>query len=205
LLLPLCPYFDPDKEEHPHFVQRGALIVKNGEIREPVVEENRVEKGHFFCTTDQDHAQMCIMECSYCGLPLREDAVNCPRCKRWVEKYDKELADKENRNAWLNCLNINRLIYLGDPPKASQRKRCRDVEEIMAERKKKNSAVIHRHFVGCGEAAGKDEAEPDHESGPDTGEEKALKSEDSGLRKGTGIGGSVDPKSRAEFEKGRSE
>ena len=83
-LLPFCPY--PEGEERPHFVKRfqkekdcqaddsggqGAAIL---------------DKAHFICTSDQEHLDKKIPECSYCHLPLREEATYCPRCKRIREK-----------------------------------------------------------------------------------------------------------------------
>ncbi|GEM_PF-4417913 len=63
LLLPVCPYYDPNSNETPHFVQRGEgsrawQYSSKEETREMEVEFGQA-KEKFFCTSDQDHAQKC--------------------------------------------------------------------------------------------------------------------------------------------------
>ncbi|KMY67007.1 hypothetical protein AAU61_13735 [Desulfocarbo indianensis] len=82
-LLPFCPYHETQKR--PHFVQR---FKPQDHCHETTGESGGAQAGHgagqglFYCTTEQEHAQKEIYECSYCHLPLKKDAKYCPRCKR---------------------------------------------------------------------------------------------------------------------------
>jgi len=118
-LLPICPYFDTEKDEIPHFAQQGAIVNINGEIIQPetTTENNENQPlGHFYCTSEQEHATKCIKECSYCGMPLKENAKNCHRCKRWTDNYKKEFL-KLDINEQKEILETKNQIYLGFPDK----------------------------------------------------------------------------------------
>ena len=125
-LLPICPYFDTEKDEVPHFVEQGAIININGEIiqGEPTIEDNENQsQGHFYCTRVQEHAAKCIKECSYCGMPLKEDAKHCSRCKRWANNYKNEFL-KLDINERKNILETKNQIYFGLPDKTKNVLRC---------------------------------------------------------------------------------
>ncbi len=79
-LLPFCPYEENDQRRH--FVHRFEAHSDCQRIR--LLAQGQVERreGLFFCTSDQEHAQKPIKECSHCHLPLKQDATYCPRCKR---------------------------------------------------------------------------------------------------------------------------
>jgi len=113
-LLPFCPYCDPVEE--PHFVQRTTK--KKGINR---CDENVKQKGVFFCTNDQDHAQKCIAECSYCGLPLKEDAKYCPRCKRSIKDY---LPKDDEKDEAKRLILKERKLWFGKAEKEKKPRRC---------------------------------------------------------------------------------
>ncbi|MBI4799048.1 MAG: hypothetical protein HY794_10005 [Desulfarculus sp.] len=92
-LLPFCPYHQGD--ERPHFVHRfQAHSDCQQKIHLPEGQAQRRE-GPFFCTSDQEHAQKVVKECSYCHLPLKGDATYCPRCKR--QRLDDDLEDPRDQ------------------------------------------------------------------------------------------------------------
>jgi len=135
-LLPICPYFDSYRDEIPHFVQRGAIVDVKGEIiQSNIIDEHgeNIQQGHFYCTSDQEHAAKCIKECSYCGMPLKENANNCPRCKRWKSDYKDEFL-KFNIEERKNILERKNQIYFGFPD-AEKDLRCINEED------KSNSSV----------------------------------------------------------------
>ena len=123
-LLPLCPYTKED--DPPHFVQRART--KGMDLVPDKCVQQKKEKaptqirgqGFFYCTSDQEHVKECIRECSFCGMPLKDEATYCPRCKRSAPDYEPE--DREI----VQLMAEERMIYTGMPLDLQERRCCED-------------------------------------------------------------------------------
>lgn len=93
-LLPFCPYHQG--QERPHFVHRFQAHSDCAHQESTAGSQVQRRQGPFFCTSDQEHAQRVIKECSFCHLPLKEDATYCPRCKR--QRLDEHLEAPQVEN-----------------------------------------------------------------------------------------------------------
>ncbi|CCO23748.1 tubulin-like doman-containing protein [Maridesulfovibrio hydrothermalis] len=137
LLLPVCPYYEPNDNETPHFVQRGegsraSQYHSEDEAREMELQFGQA-KEKFFCTSDQDHAQKCIRECSYCGLPLREDAKYCPRCQRKRVNEIQNINDEASKAKKLQEMNHHNQLYFGDNFKKDITHTCTPQKQLDSE------------------------------------------------------------------------
>ena len=147
-LLPVCPYSKP---EDPHFVTRmgdyndptemnklkaealsDEKLAQNPDLadaRSHLVEELS-QRGHgdLYCTADQEHAQKCIAECSYCGLPLEDGADYCPRCKNHLiqQPNGDQLAvgDQTRASDFKDWYLGHQLMWLGVPPTEEASEPC---------------------------------------------------------------------------------
>lgn len=133
VLLPICPYHDLNDKDMPHFVQRGEgstdYLYKTAEEARRMEEKFGKPHERFFCTSDQDHAQLCIKECSYCGMPLRDDADHCPRCKRKVSNELRKLDDSKKDDV-LRRINHHNQLYLGFMSKEERKSMCRMLTKL---------------------------------------------------------------------------
>ncbi|WP_415717152.1 tubulin-like doman-containing protein [Maridesulfovibrio sp.] len=133
LLLPVCPYHKPNDDEIPHFVQRGEG--STGYIYDSKEEAARMEKElgkpheRFFCTSDQDHAQLCIKECSFCGMPLKEDADYCPRCKRTRDVEVNKLSEDQKEECQ-KILKHHNQRYFGFKCEEEQKSTCSSKDNL---------------------------------------------------------------------------
>ena len=126
ILLPLCPQTKPG--DPPHFVQRAR------DLKEPPVPDKCADKmeedrsvrtrgqGFFYCSNNE-HAKDCIRECSFCGMPLKDEATYCPRCKRAAHDFEPE--SKEEARA----LRRARMVYTGKPDESAERRCCDEDED----------------------------------------------------------------------------
>lgn len=147
-LLPVCPYSKP---EDPHFVTRMGDYTDPTELKKMIEEATSDEKlagnpgladnrnhlveelsrrghGELFCTADQEHAQKCIAECSYCGLPLEDGADYCPRCKNHLikqpDKDQRAVIDQTKASDFRDWYLGHQLVWLGVPPTEEASEPC---------------------------------------------------------------------------------